>query len=126
MIKYCLFVLFLLSLHQSKAATFEEERNKVDQKVQFDQLAEACVQTPNPDSICDTLVRLKQVGNDAVEAIKEFVPLGPAEYAVLTITNYAITGRLRARLRPLFHKSITNTLDYTRDGVVTLYAETSF
>lgn len=116
-----IFVVLLLVLKLSSAKAQFQKKEQED-KVQLDEIAKACVSAQKKDEICATLVQIQQIGKDAVEAIKTFVDLGPSEYAVLTIANFAVTQRLRIRTHPLLFKNVENTLDY-KDGTLTLILE---
>ena len=94
------------------------ERELPSKKIQLDALVSACEQQARRDEVCDGLIKLKQVGDDAVEAIKEYVNLGPFEYAVATALNYAVNGRLRVRSRSFIYRKAEHTYDYKRDGSI--------
>lgn len=117
---------FLLLLWFSPESGAQERRREDDVKVQLDQLVQACVQSEKRDDVCNTLIQVHQIGDDAVEAIKAFVHLGPFEYAVLTAANFAATGRLRVRPQPILRKDVQNTIDYNKDGIVTIVLEKNF
>ena len=101
---------FVLIIFFSLAAVAEYVPPK-ESTVRIDELAAACAQNSKRDAICDVIVQLKQVGDDAVEAIKTFVNLGPAEYAVLTVLNAAYSQRVRIRSRVPYFTSWNSTLD---------------
>lgn len=115
----------LCVLLASPWARAEAQRAGDENQVQLDELVKACISSQSQDEVCRTLVQIQQIGNDAVEAIKTFVHLGPFEYAVLTAANFALTQRLRIRTRPLLFKDMQNTLDYNK-GTVTLIFEREF
>ena len=109
-----LLLFFSLSSHGEEGRPTQTE----NKKIQIDQLVAACISQQKKDQVCEGLIKLKQIGDDAVEAIKEYVQLGPFEYAVVTAANYAINGRLRIRSRSFLYKKAEHTYDYKKDGSV--------
>lgn len=104
-------------------AQFRPQNPEDDDKVQLDQLVNACLTAQSRDALCDTIIQIRQIGDDAVEMVKTYVKLGPFEYAMLTVANFAVTGRLRVKTQPLFYKDVENTIDYNTDGTVSLVLE---
>lgn len=80
----------------------------------LDTLIQACQKAPRRDKICDALITLQMIGNDSIEAVKEYVELGPYEYYALTALNVALTGRLRVRFA--LTRTIMSTLDVQKDS----------
>ena len=113
------FALFGLSLPAAAEYVAPKEST-----IRIEELAAACAQYNKRDPICDAIVQLKQVGDDAVEAIKTFVNLGPAEYAVLTVANAVYTQRIRVRSHVPYLPKWNSTLDLQPDQT-TLTFETS-
>jgi hypothetical protein len=76
---------------------------------------EECLKLPHRDKICDALINLKLIGDDSIEAVKEYIELGPLEYYVLTAANLALTGRLRIKV-PIPHSRVTGIIDRQNDS----------
>ena len=89
-------------------------------------LINACQRGFNTNNVCTVILQLQQIGNDMVEVIKSFIPLGPFEYFVLTIFNYQQSGRLRAEIQPIIHPKISNTIEYRRDGEIWFFLDFQF
>ncbi|PWU20345.1 MAG: hypothetical protein C5B49_04445 [Bdellovibrio sp.] len=87
----------------------------------LDSLSQACREQNRKDKICDALITLQQLGNDSIEAIKEFVDLGPYSYTLLTVANFALQRRIRVRFPPMtvpgFRRRVSSTLDWQRDSI---------
>jgi hypothetical protein len=79
-------------------------------------LAEECLRQQTKDEICSTLVNMKQIGDDSVEAIKQYVNLGPTEYYALTVLNIIISKRLRIKNQLERYPTITQTLDFRSES----------
>lgn len=62
-------------------------------------IVDACVQSRSKDQICQVLTEFKEVGNDAVEAIKAYIDLSPREYALLTVANALVNQRIRIKTK---------------------------
>ena len=60
--------------------------------MQLDTLVDACVRSVKKDQICEVIVEIKEIGVDAVEVIKRFANLTPAQYAMLTAANSLANG----------------------------------
>jgi hypothetical protein len=86
-----------------------------DQQEKLSDLTAACVRAPKKDKICDAIIEFQQLGYDSVEIIKEYVPLGPFEYATLTAINYGMTGRIRVRSRAPWSDQWRHIYDYQKD-----------
>jgi hypothetical protein len=67
------------------------------------------------DPICEGLVKLRNVGDDFIESIKEFVDLTPNQYFLLTLANAAIQRRVRFRTRVPGLKDGQFTMDLKED-----------
>lgn len=93
----------------------------LDTDPKLDALVQGCVRQANRDRICDSLITLQIIGNDSIEAIKEYVHLGVYEYYALTALNYAATGRLRLRF-PVFRGKWTATFDSQRDSTDLIFS----
>lgn len=111
----------LLLVSTSQAYTSEEKESQV----QLDTLVDACVRSVKKDQICEVIVEIKEIGVDAVEVIKRFANLTPAQYAMLTAANSLANGRIRIRGRNICNPDIINTLDIQRDKVSLIF-DTSF
>lgn len=94
--------------------------SSLDTDPKLDALVQGCAQQAHRDRICDSIVALHLVGNDAIEAVKEYADLGVYEYAALTALNYAATGRLRIRF-PVT-KYWQATFDYQRDNTALIFS----
>lgn len=108
-IKNFIFLSFFVFCHSSLAAEDPppEPRN-------IEALVNACVVQKSRDEVCKTLIKIKQLGDDYVEAIKEYADLSPDEYAILTTANMIVTKRFRIRYRSLLikHKKANDIFDY--------------
>lgn len=81
----------------------------------LDAIIQGCLQQPQRDKICDSLISLKIIGDDSIEAIKEYVELRPIHYYLLTLANYALTGRLRIHIT-IPRSPVKVVLDHRRDA----------
>ena len=86
-----------------------------DQQQKLSDLAAACVRAPKKDKVCDAIIEFQQLGYDTVEIVKEYVPLGPFEYATLTAINYGMTGRIRIRAKAPWSDQWRHVYDYKSD-----------
>lgn len=82
-----------------------------DQKL--DAIVQECERQQHRDKICDSLINLKNIGDDSIEAIKEYIELGVYQYYALTALNYALTGRLRIKFG--LTRQLDGTVDIQRD-----------
>jgi hypothetical protein len=87
-----------------------------EQKVKFDEIADACRQSKNKDKICDIFIEARQIGDDALEAVKQYIELTKNQYAVLTVLNALATGRVRIRSQAYIVNEASLTLDLQKDG----------
>lgn len=83
--------------------------------IQLNQVINACVTATVRDPICDGLVKLRNVGNDFIESVKEFADLTPRQYFMLTVANAMIQQRVRFRTRVPTLKDGQFTLDLQED-----------
>jgi hypothetical protein len=79
-------------------------------------VATACREMNNHEGACAVVQDIQNIGNDAIEAIKEYVNVGPFEYALLTLVNVGVSQRLRIRSQLPFRKDITQTIDIKKDS----------
>lgn len=106
-------------------ATTSSDKNS-NEHVNFDSLARACQTEAVRDKICEIIVNARDISNDAVEAVKQYVNLTPFEYAVLTTANAVANKRFRVRFRnPYTRRKVNQTLDIRKDSTM-LYAEVDF
>ncbi|NUM58043.1 MAG: hypothetical protein HUU56_05385 [Bdellovibrionaceae bacterium] len=82
----------------------------------INQVVDACVVQLKRDVICDFLFQVKEVGNDAVEAVKVFFKLTPRDYAILTAANMIATGRVRFQTKSFLHPEARHTFDFKKDS----------
>lgn len=101
--------LFSFGLRPAFADIAEPTGDNTD--IQLNQLINACVTAIVRDPICDGLVKLRNVGDDFIESVKEFVDLTPRQYFLLTIANAAIQQRVRFRTRVPWIPDAQFTLD---------------
>lgn len=87
-------------------------------------LAEECLRQPKKDEVCSTIVNLKQIGDDSVEAIKQYVKLGPTEYYALTVLNVLVSKRLRVKNQLEKHPNIMQTIDVKSDSFLISFTTT--
>lgn len=118
-------IILLLQLPELSAWGDSKDIYSENQQVKMDELADACARQAKPDQICVIIVNARQIGNDAVEAVKAFLNLTPEEYALLTAANALAQGRIRIRTGVPFLKGVSSTLDLQRDETRLLF-ETSF
>lgn len=93
--------------------------------VEFERIYQACITQTSRDQICQMIIATKAVGEDAIETIKELIPMGPYEYAILTTANFAATGRLRVRT-PSIVAHWEGVIDYDRDGSILFTVKKAF
>lgn len=110
-----LFLLLLLLFSHNVLADEEDDRKKADAERKLDAVAQACIDAPKKDQICQAIVQLKQVGDDAIETVKEYMHLSPREYAILTFINMVSTGRVRIRTGSKIVAGGTDIVDIKRD-----------
>jgi hypothetical protein len=102
----------------NSASSFGESLNRISH------LAEVCLQQQTKDEICSTLVNMKQIGDDSVEAIKQYADLGPTEYYALTLLNVIISKRLRIKNQLEKYPNITQTLDIKDESILISFRTT--
>lgn len=113
-----LFVLLLIPTPSPSALADVHTEQKIQEVIN------ACAQHPShqaerdEDKLCKALVTFKNIGDDAIEAVKEYTNLTPRDYAILTVVNYMVTGRLRIRTKSFFIENGNNTLDIKKEEVV--------
>ncbi|GIL17573.1 MAG: hypothetical protein BroJett040_13240 [Oligoflexia bacterium] len=95
------------------------------QAQQIDSLASACLQATKKDKICEAIITMKQIGDDSIEAIKEYIDLTPSQYAVLTAINYAASGRIRIRTNSKIIPGARHIYDIKKDTFM-IYLEKDF
>jgi hypothetical protein len=113
---YLLLTSFFL-LVSSKPARAEEAKNNV----QLSTVVDACRTQANKDKICEALISLQQIGDDSIEAVKEYIDLSPRSYAILTAVNAIASGRLRIRTKSFVIKNANHTYDLRRDKAEFLF-----
>lgn len=106
-----------LASDSSSSSKRAPPRSQGVKDVEFERIYQACITQTNKDQICQMIIATKTVGEDAIETIKELIPMGPYEYAILTSANFAATGRLRVRT-PSLITHWEGMIDYDRDGSV--------
>ena len=110
----------------SVAATSLNQSEQLREE-KLNELYSACLQQKKKDKLCDSVITARQIGDDAVEYIKEYMELTPSMYALLTLANFASTGRLRVKTKSFFFKKAQHVYDYQRDGnKITFIFEKSF
>lgn len=90
-------------------------------QLKIDTISDACHSAPHKDKICEGVVLLKQIGDDSVEAVKEYVDLGPKGYAALTVANWISIGRIRIRTRSFITSRANHTYDIQKDKTEFLF-----
>jgi hypothetical protein len=103
-------ILFLICF--SSTNIFAEE---VAPKI--DSVITACVQSVKKDKICEALTEFKQVGDDAIEAIKVYIHLTPREYFLLTVANMIASNRIRFKSKSHLYEGGTDTIDIKKDHI---------
>jgi hypothetical protein len=98
---------------------------KTAQDVEFNRLYQGCLGQLVRDQLCQMVIATKQVGDDALEAVKELVPMGPLEYTLMTAANVAYTGRLRVKVPSPFPKW-EGTFDFNRDATTQIVFQKNF
>ena len=83
--------------------------------VKVEEMADACAQVHQKDQICSLVLQVRQIGKDAIEAVKEYVALSETEYTLLTIANAAATQRVRLRSGIYNLPNAGLTLDIKKD-----------
>lgn len=105
----------LFIFEQSPAFADISEPTGDNTNTQLDQIINSCVTAAVRDPICDGLVKLRNVGDDFIESVKEFVDLTPRQYFILTLANATIQQRVRFRTRASFLPDGQFTLDLKED-----------
>jgi len=123
------FALFILLFQFEVTAATRSITDPLEQErtAKLDELYSACMQQKKRDKLCDSVITAKQIGNDSVEYIKEYMDLSPTAYAFLTIANFISTGRFRIKTKSFFIKKAQHIYDYQRDdNQITFIIEKSF
>ncbi len=105
--KNLLFHVLLLFTHSATATEADDS---------LDLVIQGCLKSPNHDEICNAIVDLKNIGDDSIEAIKQYAKLTPRQYFALTIANALAKQRLRIRTKSYFFENANDTLDLRPDG----------
>lgn len=105
-------LLIFLSLFAHSLSTFGQE------PISLNKLADACVAQQSQDSLCHVILDLRQIGNDSVEAIKQYIELGPYQYYSLTVLNALATSRIRIKSKSYLFKDGTQTIDLRPDSII--------
>ena len=128
----CIFislVLFMASFLNTEVGLAANSLDPYEQQknAKIDELYSACIQQKKKDKLCDSVITAKQIGNDSVEYIKEYMELTPTMYALLTLANFASTGRIRIKTKSFLFKKAQHVYDYQRDdNKITFIFEKSF
>lgn len=109
-ISYIIFLIFYF-LIQNSVYSSDENTIKVESVIN------ACIESGAKDKICEALVEFKQVGDDAIEAVKTYIHLTPKQYFLLTLANMAANNRIRIKTRSYFIRDGTDILDIRKDYV---------
>ena len=104
------------SLAQTRTPT-----NPNSSDLKSDEIILSCQTAKRSDEICKALVGIKNIGDDSVEAIKEYVALGPYEYTALTAANMLATGRLRVRSKSFIHPAARHIYDFRKEEVTIVF-----
>lgn len=115
------FNFFILVLFFTSSLKSNENWEEQYRKQKIDELIQACQIGKNQvgqdqRGICNMILELQQIGDDALETVKVLVPLGPFEYFILTLINFTSSGRLRFQTKPLIHPMVKNTIEYRVTG----------
>ncbi|GEM_PF-3043221 len=105
--------------------TVQDQEAAIRQQ-RIDDLVAACIQGKKKDEICKAIIEFKQIGDDSIEAIKSLYPMGPFEYFVLTVINFAQSGRLRIQPEPMIHAKVRNIIEYRTQGEIKLLISFEF
>mgnify|MGYP000863917773 CR=1 FL=1 len=105
--KNLLFNVILLFTHGAIATEADDS---------LDLVIQGCLKSPNHDEICNAIVDLKNIGDDSIEAIKQYAKLTPRQYFALTVANALARQRLRIRTKSYFFENGNDTLDLRPDG----------
>lgn len=103
---------FSLQSEFCQAALTAKDQREQEQQAKIDELYSACTQQKKKDKLCDSLIIARQIGDDSVEYIKEYMQLSPVGYAMLTFANMLATGRFRIKTASFFNKKAQHTYDY--------------
>lgn len=125
MVKATFIFLFLLLARQAGGQYVSPQTQQQQQQQKTDDLAAACIRSAQKDKVCEGLINFQQLGYDTVEIIKEYIHLGPFEYAAMTAINYAINGRVRIRTQSFIWPKWRHVYDFKQDGTM-FYLERNF
>jgi hypothetical protein len=117
------FLTLALALNGIAAEDPTTQNQRINQ-VQLDQIADACQRQNRKDKMCEALIQLREIGDDAVEAVKNFANLTPTEYALLTAVNSIANGRVRVRTKARFFGNGADTLDIHKQTVALIFERT--
>lgn len=125
--KVLAFFLFFSSSFSFAALPTQTDPREQERQAKLDALYSACLQQKKRDKLCDSVITARQIGDDAVEFIKEYMDLSPAAYAMLTLANMLATGRFRIRTKSFLNPKANHVYDYqTKDNTMTIIYEQSF
>jgi len=84
--------------------------------IRLESMADSCLKSSQQDEICQSLIQLRQMGYDSVEAIKQYANLSQNQYTLLTIANAIATKKIRLRSKSYFLKDGYDILDIRKDS----------
>lgn len=117
-------VLACLSPDLSYSQDQEQKISDADAEAKLLELSEACRKQQRTDVVCNFLVTIKQVGDDALEAIKAYVDLSENQYKALTVINVLATGRFRLKYKSGLTKTGMDTIDIQKDQFTYTFEDT--
>lgn len=112
--RFCCFYIFWLLL-LGYSGPVQAQVQTPPQAAKIDTIVNACIHANSKDKICEALVELKQIGDDAIEIIKNYYDLSPRDYAILTAVNVIIQGRFRIRTKSQLIPKATDIYDIRKD-----------
>lgn len=111
-----LFLLFAFSSNEAMSQELQSgEDSNLNAEAKILELSEACRKQQRTDIVCNFLVTIRQVGDDAVEAVKAYADLSEDQYKALTIINVLVTGRFRLKYKSGLTRTGMDTIDIQRD-----------
>lgn len=113
----CLFITSFFLFFAAKPA----EADETNINVQLSTVVDACRSQASKDKICEALITLQQIGDDSIEAVKEYIDLSPRSYAILTAVNAIASSRLRIRTKSFVVKNANHTYDLRKDKAEFLF-----
>jgi hypothetical protein len=115
MAKAIFFSIFFLGLQTwADIPTTQEEQER---QAKLDDIVSSCTLQKKRDKICDSIITARQIGNDSVEFIKEYMDLPPYAYSMLTALNFLGTGRIRIKTKSSIFKKTDHIYDLQRDKI---------